>query len=412
MLSVARAAAEAASAAVPRAPRDLGAQMGHVVSAASKAARVALQRTQEQLDVLRLAGVVDAGGLGLCVLFDAGVQALTGTRLVAIPATQLLPRLDLGSRLVADQMSQGPHFEVMYLLDAPQAAIPLLKQKLGPLGDSLVIVGGDELWNVHVHVDDVGAAIEAGIEAGRPYRVRVTHFADQLSRSPSDDPSCVEQTRAVVAVAAGPGLAELFEAAGAVVVHGGLGRRCTAGELLEAMRSMPSRQIVILPNDSHTLAVAETAATAARAEGTRVAVIPTRAQVQALAALAVHDGTRPFDDDVVQMTAAAGHARHGAVTVATRAAMTSAGPCRQGDALGVVEGDFVLVGPDVMDVALDVVEKLLHGDEEMVTLVRGADASDDLVRRVEAHVAAVHAGVEVVLYDGGQARYPLLIGVE
>lgn len=410
MLSVARAAAEAASAAVPYAPPDLGAQMGHVVSAASEAARLALKDTQEQLEVLRTAGVVDAGGYGLCVVFDAGVHALTGARPALVLAPPSLPLLDRVSR-VDERVTEGPHFEVMYLLDAQQTAIPVLKQKLAPLGDSLVIVGGDELWNVHVHVDDVGAAIEAGIEAGRPHRVRVTHFADQQSRS-SNEPSCADRTGAVVVVAAGPGLAELFEAAGAVVVTGGPGRRCTAGELLQAMHSVASQQIVILPNDSSTLVAAETAAAAARSEGTRVAVIPTRAQVQALAALAVHDGTRPFDDDVVQMTAAAGHARHGAVTVALRAAMTSAGPCRRGDALGVVDGDFVLVGPHLTDVALGVVERLLHGDEEMVTLVRGAEASEDLLHRVESHLAAAHAGIEVVVYDGGQARYPLLIGVE
>ncbi|MBA2445441.1 MAG: Dak phosphatase, partial [Nocardioidaceae bacterium] len=179
-----------------------------------------------------------------------------------------------------------------------------------------------------------------------------------------------------------------------------------------AMRSVPSQQIVILPNDAHTLAVAEAVAHAARAEGLRIAVIPARAQVQGLAALAVHDGTRAFDDYVVSMTAAAGHARHGAVSVAIRDALTSAGPCRQGDALGVIEGDIVLVSNDLAEVAVDIVERLLRGGGEMLTVVRGAGADDDLVRRLESHVAAAHAGVELVVYDGGQVRYPLLLGVE
>ncbi|MBA2443766.1 MAG: DAK2 domain-containing protein, partial [Nocardioidaceae bacterium] len=254
MLSVARAAAVAASEAVPHAPAELGSQMGYVVIAAASAARRALDKTPEQLEPLRLAGVVDAGGLGLCVLFDAGQHALTGTRPSPAAPAHRPTALELDAVAGAEASKGGPHYEVMYLLDAQEAAIPLLKQRLTPLGDSLVVVGGDGLWNVHVHVDDVGAAIEAGIEAGRPHRLRVTHFADQVTRSEGDQ-TCVEQVRGVVAVAAGPGLAALFEEAGAVVVTVQPGRRCSAGELLAAMRSVPSQQIVILPNDAHTLAV-------------------------------------------------------------------------------------------------------------------------------------------------------------
>ncbi|MBA3264765.1 MAG: DAK2 domain-containing protein [Nocardioidaceae bacterium] len=410
MLTVAREAARAASSAVPFAPADLGAQMGHVATAAAIAARAALEETREQLEPLRLAGVVDAGGMGLCVLFDAGQHALTGVRPDPGPEALRPSAGEWDAVTGARASSAGPHYEVMYLLDAPEEKISSLKQRLGPLGDSLVVVGGENLWNIHVHVDDAGAAIEAGIQAGRPYRVRVTSLGDQMSQSARDH-TCVEQS-GVVAVAAGPGLAELFEAAGAVVVTHGPGRRCSAAELLSAMRTVPSRQVVVLPNDSSTLTVAEAAASAARAEGFRVAVIPARAQVQGLAAIAVHDDSRSFDDDVVQMTSAAGHARHGGVTIATREALTTAGPCHEGDALGVIDGDFVLVGEDLAAVAVDVVERLLQSGGEMLTLVRGAGAPDDLVRRVGSHVSTAHAGIEVLVYDGGQDRYPLLVGVE
>ncbi len=241
MLSVARAAAGAASAAVPFAPFDLGTQMGYVVTAAASAARSALEKTPEQLEILRLAGVVDAGGLGLCVLFDAAEHALTGTRPSPAPRAGFPSPLDADAAAGADALRGGPHYEVMYLLDAPETAIAQLKQRLAPLGDSLVIVGGEDLWNIHVHVDDVGAAIEAGIQAGRPHRVRVTSFVEQRSRSEGD--RCVERGLSiVVAVTAGPGLAELFEAAGAVVVPTDSGRRCSAGELLTAMRSVASRR--------------------------------------------------------------------------------------------------------------------------------------------------------------------------
>jgi uncharacterized protein len=410
MLTVARAAAEGAQQAVPEAPDDPAAQMGFVVTAAAQSARTALQRTTDQLDVLRLAGVVDAGGRGLCVLLDAAEETFTGRRpLTAVTGRPLAVPVPSVPR--ADLSDDGPAYEVIYLLDADDAAIPALRSRLGALGNSLVVVGGDSLWNVHVHVDDVGAAIEAGIEAGRPYRVRVTHFADQHRRS-TDSSRRRQMSRGVVAVAAGPGLGRLFADSGAVVLTGGTGTRCSTGEILDAIRATGSAEVIVLPNDGATIAVAEAAAHAARDDGVRAAVIPTRAQIQGLAALAVHEPGRSFDEDMVHMTSAAGHARHGAVTVAARDAMTMAGPCRTGDTLGVVEGDFAVVGGALEDVAVEVVERLLAGGGEMVTLVAGEGADDSLSQHVRGHVEREHPGVEVVTYDGGQRRYPLLIGVE
>jgi len=144
----------------------------------------------------------------------------------------------------------------------------------------------------------------------------------------------------------------------------------------------------------------------------RVAVVPSRAQVQGLAAIAVHERERSFDDDLVHMTSAAGHARHGAVTIATRDAMTMAGPCTKGDSLGVVDGDFAVIGSDVAETAVIVVDRLLSGGGEMVTLVSGEDVPSDLPSIVTTHVERTHPGVDVVVYAGGQRRYLLLIGVE
>ena len=143
-----------------------------------------------------------------------------------------------------------------------------------------------------------------------------------------------------------------------------------------------------------------------------MSVLPTRAQVQGLAAAAVHDPGRAPDVDVVQMSAAAGAARDGAVTIAAREGITSAGLCRPGDALGVVQGDFVVVGSDLAQVATEVVDRLLTTGGELVTLVRGAGAEDALVRAVTDHLRGTRRDVEVCVLDGGQERYPLLVGVQ
>ena len=401
--------ARAASGAALEAAKEPTARARTILSAAAGAARLALARTPEQLPVLAQAGVVDAGGRGLCVVLDAAETTATGRR----PSPYAAP---IGTHHIPvavptdDLTEDGPAYEVMYLLDADDEAVTSLRAVLATLGDSLVVVGGDGLWNVHVHVDDVGAAVEAGITAGRPHRIRVTHFAEQISEARQKASSRAD--RRVVAVAAGPGLAELFESAGAIVVRGGPGQRPSTGQLLEAITACGAAEVVVLPNDADTLRAAEIAARTAEAEtDVKVEVIATYAQVQGLAAISVHEPGRAFDADVREMTATSRHARHGAVTIAARRAITMAGPCEPGDALGVIAGDFAVVGSDLEVVAVEVLERLLGGGGELVTIVSG-EGGDDLGARLLAHVEEHHPTVDVALHDGGQPRYPLLVSVE
>ncbi|HVF20050.1 MAG TPA: DAK2 domain-containing protein [Mycobacteriales bacterium] len=408
VLTVARAAADSAATA--------GAGLADVVRAAAEGARAALARTPEQLAVLRQAGVVDAGGQGLCVLLDSLLAVVTGET-TAAPVSLLVPRDR--SALVAAREAGSDEFgyEVQFLLDAPSLAVDPLKERLGSLGDSLVVVGGDEiadglaLWNVHVHVNDVGAAIEAGIEAGRPHRVTVTRFADQVALDVPAQSSAAPAGRGVVAVAPGPGLVDLFAAAGALIVAGGPSANPSTKEILDAIEACGTAEVLVLPNDGNVLgAAAQAAATAAPRQ--EVHVVPSRSPVQGLAALAVHDASRSFADDAIAMTDAARATRWAEVTTAVRDAQTMAGPCRAGDVLGLVGGDVVLVGSDVADVARTLLDRLLASGGELVTIVSGADAVAGLGSQVADAVRSSYPVVEVEVHDGGQPHYPLLLGVE
>jgi len=399
LLTVARESAEAAAA--------LGAvDLASVVREAHAGARRSLARTPDLLPQLKAAGVVDAGGRGLCVLLGALERIVTGA--AAGPAApDLLVSRDR-SRLVAARETGSDEFayEVQFLLrDADAAGVQTLKDALGGLGDSLVVVGGDGLFNVHVHVNDVGAAVEAAVEAGRPFRITVTRFADQPAPA-------VEHTRGVVAVVPGVGLATLFERAGALVVDGGPTACPSTAELLAALRRVGTSEVVLLPNDANCMGVAAAAATAGRDDGVAVVVLPTRSVVQGLAALAVADAGRPFADDVAAMAEAAGSTRWAEVTVAVRESATMAGVCRPGDVLGLIEGDVVLIGVDLEAVALELVDRLLVGGGELVTVVTGAAAADGSGDRLVEAVVSTHHAIEVLLYDGGQPHHPFLLGVE
>ncbi|MER6182760.1 DAK2 domain-containing protein [Streptomyces sp. NPDC001652] len=467
VLSVASAAADAAETT------DGG--CGAVARAAYEGAREALAATPGQLAVLERAGVVDAGGRGLVAVLGALVETFTGEAPGAVPGR--LPRVghegsgasharvDTGAGTAApggvssaahgdpragslplggdeaafdsgpvartdalaaamgpgdvDECADspleqdGPAFEVIYLLEAEDDAVDRLRTRLDGLGDSLVVVGGDGLWNVHVHVDDAGAAVEAGVEAGRPYRIRITHFGvgDVHTRG-GERPPRERVQRAVVAVVPGEGLAGLYSEAGATTVLARPGEPPASGEMVEAVRRAHAREVVLLPNDADLRHTAAAAAEQARAEGIRVALIPTRSAVQGIAALAVHEPERRFDEDVVSMTSAAGATRYAEVALAERQSWTMAGICQAGDVLGLIEGDVSVIGSDVTAAAETVLDRMLSAGGELVTLVLGDEAPDSIADHLEARVREGYLGVDTVVYRGGRQGALLLIGVE
>lgn len=412
VLTVASAAADAAGAAEG--------DCGTVARAAYDGARAALAATPGQLAVLERAGVVDAGGRGLVAVLGALVETFTGEAPRAVPVMSA-PSQAGSAEVSADAPDEcadapgtgGPAFEVIYLLEADDTAVARLRERLDGLGDSLVVVGGDGLWNVHVHVDDAGAAVEAGIEAGRPYRIRITHFGlGDVHTTGAERQPRERAQRAVVAVVPGEGLAGLYTEAGATTVLARPGEPPASGELVEAVRRAHAREVVLLPNDADLRHTAAAAAEQARAEGIRVALIPTRSAVQGIAALAVHEPERRFDEDVVQMTSAAGATRYAEVAVAERQSWTMAGICQAGDVLGLIDGDVAVIGSDVTVTAETVLDRMLSAGGELVTLVLGDEAPEAVADHLETRVRESYLAVDTVVYRGGRQGAVLLIGVE
>ncbi|MET8489563.1 DAK2 domain-containing protein [Streptomyces tendae] len=406
VLTVASAAADAADAA--------GGDCAEVARAAYEGARAALAATPGQLAALERAGVVDAGGHGLVTVLAALVETFTGRAPgpVAAPHARVERAVE-GQCSAEEGDGNGPAFEVIYLLEAEDAAVARLRQRLDALGDSLVVVGGDGLWNVHVHVDDAGAAVEAGVEAGRPYRIRITHFGHgDAHTTKAERPPRERAQRAVVAVVPGEGLAALYTEAGATTLLARPGEPPASGELVQAVRRAHAREVVLLPNDAELRHTAAAAAEQARTEGIRVALIPTRSAVQGIAALAVHESERRFDEDVVAMTSAAGATRHAEVTVAERQSWTTAGICQAGDVLGLIDGDVAVIGADVSQVAATVLDRMLSAGGELVTLVLGDEAPESVADHLEARVREAYLAVDTVVYRGGRQGALLLVGVE
>jgi DAK2 domain fusion protein YloV len=391
ILTVADEAAAAAQEAAGNHSEDALA----VTQAAQRSAHDALARTPEQLDVLRSAGVVDAGGQAYVLLIDVLAEVLGGT-----PAQPLSAR----NRQPVGRRFEGPkttgQYEVMYTLrGAPPPDLDALRERLSELGHSVVIVGDEAIAQVHVHLREAGAAVEAALPLGELSEIRITALPSNSAAG----------QRSVLAVVAGTGLAQAVTSLGGfpVVAEGDV-----SVEELQAAADQTCGDLVILPNGIQNLKTADHVAAGLRRTGRRVGIIPTLAQMQGLAAMAVHEPSADFESVVVAMSNAAGHARHGAITVAEKSAMTMAGRCHPGDVLGAVQGDVVIIGTSLADVAWQVAERLLVAGGELLTLVRGIGADDDLLPALTARVRDWSRAVDVELLDGGQPRYPLLLGLE
>jgi uncharacterized protein len=393
---------------------NTGDGLPRAVTAAGDAAVVALERTPEQLDVLGEAGVVDAGGRGLLVLLDALRSTITGqapSRKVYEPAPRR-PVPELAVRPPA------PQFEVMYLLggcDDDEAE--QLRERLDELGESVAIatsgvVGG---YSVHVHTDDAGAAIEAGLAFGDPRRIQISMLTSGTSGLP---PGSWTRERAVLAVIDGEGAAELFADEGACVLRPDPHAEdpttvITAQQLLRAVVDTGAAQVMVLPNGYVPAEELVAGCTAAIGWGIDVVPLPSGSMVQGLAALAVHEPDRQAVDDGYTMARAAGSARHAVVRVATETALTWAGTCEPGNGLGIAGDEVLIVAPDVSSAATGLIDLLLGAGGELITVLVGAGIeADSIESALRAHVHDHHAGSELAIYQTGHRGDALLIGVE
>ena len=407
VVSVLQAAAEAVEHAA-----DQHAGLAQALAVAGEAAAEALDRTPDQLAVLAEAGVVDAGGRGLLVLLDALTTTVAGqapTRRAYLPAAPA-SRHDVGE-------PPPPQFEVMYLLGGADAeAMDGLRVALHGLGDSVALApAADGRHSVHVHTDDAGAAVEAGLAAGTVSRIRIS--ALDTGRVA---PGGWTRQRAVLAVVDGAGAEELFGGEGACVVCPDAelvdpANGVSADQLLRALVDTGAAQVMVLPNGYVSAEDLVAGCTAAIGWGIDVVPLPCGSMVQGLAALAVHDAGRQAVDDGYTMARAAAGSRHGSVRIATEQALTWAGACLPGDGLGISGDEVVVVDPDPVAAAQRLIDLLLGSGGELVTVLLGAGTdprADDVAHTLAAHVRRRHPGTEFSSYRTGHRGDVLLIGVE
>ena len=417
-------------AAAARAASDAGGSLSQVLLAARDAGRSALARTPDLLPVLKDAGVVDAGGAGFLLLLDSALHVVDGQPLPEPPAgddagpAAPAPATHPGTRIDGEIAVDAQRYEVMYLCDLADGQIEAFKQAWGGIGDSIVVVGGDGLWNCHVHTNDIGAAIEVALDLdGRPKQIRVTDLFEEVAAehavreqatttsAPTAASDLPAVTTAVVAVSSGPGISALFTELGVqAVVSGGQTLNPSTAELLEAVERVNAQQVVVLPSNKNIIPVAEQLdALTART----VRVVPTTSMPEGLAALMAYDPEADAPTNTTAMRRAAGAIRAGEITRAVRATTTPAGPVDEGDWMGIVRGDgIVSVAGDQVAAVAGLLVHLVDDASELLTVITGVDATEEVTGAIEAWIADHRPDVEVEIHEGGQPLYPYLLGVE
>jgi len=406
---------------VARAARDAATVSAilQVVEEALAEGEVALERTPEQLIVLREAGVVDAGGAGFLLLLHAILHVLDGRDLPTAPSSEEMTGSMPG--MAQENGISELQYEVMYLLNAPDEAIEAFKDVWAGLGDSIVVVGGDGLWNCHIHTDAIGPVIEAGIDAGRPQRIRVTDLAEEVieerwvreaaeSGKADDIPVPQAVPCAVVAVSPAPGIGRIFHSLGVQeLVLGGQSMNPSTSELLEAVESAPAEQIVILPNNSNIVAVAQTVDDET---AKTVVVVPTTSVPEGFASLLGYDPQAAASENAESMGEIAAGVDVGEVTRAVRSTSTPVGEVGEGDWIGLDRNGICAIGSTVVEAATNLLGQLVGEGSEILSLIVGEGATDADTRAITEWMTENRPTVETEIHNGGQSHYPFFFGVE
>ncbi len=422
ILTVVREASSGAGAAA-----EAGASLLGVLEAARAAGGEALARTPELLPVLAEAGVVDAGGTGLLLLIDAALSVVDG-RAVPAPEEGDL-EIDEAFRATlatahATEAGAGHgladlRYEVMYFLEAPDETIPAFKDVWAGIGDSIVVVGGDGLWNCHIHTDDIGGAVEAAMDCGRPRDIRVTDLLEQVEeerwvREAAPDEAMAELNTpvetAVVAVATGDGIRRIFHSLGVQrIVTGGQTMNPSTAQLLEAVESAPADQVVILPNNRNIIAVA--GQVDAQTDKS-VHVVPTRGVAEGFASLLAYDPEAPGPDNAKAMAEAAAAVVAGEVTRAVRDSSCDLGDIHEGDYLGIASDGIRALASGLDLVCTQLLDVLVTDEHEIVTVIEGEGSSAAVTRHLTVWLQEHRPEVTTEIHHGGQPLYPYLFGIE
>jgi uncharacterized protein len=408
ILTVAREAGRAAAAAAS----SPDATVRKVIAAAAYGARAAVLKTPSQLQILREAGVVDAGGFGLQIILEGMLKTVEETE--SSPSGLAVPRpaAPVASQVAVALPEGGWGYCTEFLIEGSALDLERIKNQIEALGNSVLVVGEPELVKVHVHTDDPTRVITLAGGYGKVLKLNVGDMSTQHKRILESEASRVPRPNAVglVAVVAGYGLVDIFRGLGVdAIVEGGQTMNPSTQDMLTAIESVPYDEVILLPNNRNVILAAKQVRGLTKKN---VHVLETHSVPQGVAAVVAFRGDRSGAENLDAMRSEADRIQTIEVTHAVRDTRSNGLKVKKGDVIGLINDKLEFAGSDYGEVVNKALSKLGPGSYELVTVYRGKDASDDELAKLEAEIRSTHPGLEVEVQQGGQQHYPFILSVE
>ncbi|MFD4416752.1 DAK2 domain-containing protein [Bacillus safensis] len=405
-------------------------QIDRVLELTIEEARASLDRTPDLLPVLKEVGVVDSGGKGLLCVYEGFLASLRGEELP--PKAASLPTLkelvsaehhkSAQSHMNTEDIEFGYCTEFMVKFEEDKQSFDenAFRQDLSEFGDSLLVVSDDTLAKVHIHAEQPGDVLSYAQRYGSLINMKIENMREQHSSIVNEErehvpaapkaPAAEKQRFGVVSVAMGEGIADLFKSIGAsVVIEGGQTMNPSTEDIVTAIESVHAETVFILPNNSNIVMAAKQAATVSNRE---VVVIPTKTVPQGMSALLSLNEAASNEDNERAMLEAIDHVKSGQITFAVRDTQIDGIDIAKGDYMGLFNGKITLTAKNQLDAAKELLTKMVTEDDEIVTIIKGEDASSDELDVLQAFIEETFEDVEVEVHDGKQPLYSYILAVE
>ncbi len=410
ILTVAREAGRSASAAAGLPD----ANVPKVIAAAASGARAAVLKTPSQLQILRDAGVVDAGGFGLQIILEGMLKTVEESESSPATIVAARPATPAASQVAVALPEEGWGYCTEFLIEGANLDLERIKNQIESLGNSVLVVGEPELVKVHVHTDDPTRVITLAGGYGKLLKLNVGDMSTQHKRILEGENQASAAPRpngvGVVAVVAGRGLVDIFRGLGVdAIVEGGQTMNPSTQDMLTAIESVPYDEVILMPNNKNVILAAKQVPGLTKKN---VHVIETHSVPEGVAAVVAFRGDRSGADNLAAMKAEAERVQTIEVTHAVRDTRSNGLKVKKGDVIGLINDKLEFAGTDYSEVVNKALSKLGADSYELVTVYRGEGASDDELHKLESDIRSTHPGLEVEVQQGGQQHYPFILSVE
>jgi DAK2 domain fusion protein YloV len=412
ILSVSRASADAAESAV-NATNDLMFVFEQVLSAAQEA----VARTPTQLEVLRQAGVVDAGGQGLAVIFEGMLRHLRGE---AVDVEPIAATMTFAPGAHLEGIEAGQDYELVFdLKPRPSLDWDAMYEDLATYGTSIQVGGGDDALKIHIHVpnENFHKTQEYAFTLGTITKIAIENLQDQMAeiqsagvRARGMQKSLSAQDIATIAVAPGDGLAQVLESLGAsMIIPGGQTMNPSTEDFVQAIDLLPCQRAILIPNNGNVVMAARQAAELSRKH---VVVVPTKTVPQGIAAMLAFNPQLELDANMRAMETAAQHIHTGELTIATRSVELNGVRVKKGQPIGLLDDALVAAGETLDDVAWQLLDKMKAAERELITIYYGDSATSEDADSLAGAIRERYEHLEVEVVAGGQPHYPYILSAE